>query len=138
MELPLGIGRLMDDTKAKAQQLGIAEKVIFLGERSDVNQLLQAMDCFLMPSTFEGQPFVLIEAQCAGLPCIVSDVVNSDICLTDNIHRYPLEKSPANWAQETTNLLANFHRKDESESIQQKGYSIKSTIDYFEKVYDRK
>ena len=136
--LLVGIGRLMDDTKAKAQQLGIAEKVIFLGERSDVNQLLQAMDCFIMPSTFEGQPFVLIEAQCAGLPCIVSDVVNSDICLTGNIHRYPLEKSPAEWAQETVHLLADYHRKDESDSILRKGYSIKRTIEYLENVYDSK
>lgn len=136
--LLVGIGRLMDDTKAKAQQLGIAEKILFLGERSDVNELLQAMDCFIMPSTFEGQPFVLIEAQCAGLPCLVSDVVNIDICLTDNIRRYPLEKSSIDWAQETFLLLSDYHREDGSKSVQQKGYSIINTIDYLEKVYDNK
>lgn len=134
----VGNGRLLETTKVKARQLGIEEKIMFLGERSDVNKMLQAMDCFMMPSTFEGQPFVLIEAQCAGVPCIVSNVVNTDICLTENIVRYSLEKTADDWAKMIKQLLTGYKRKDKRQTIEQKGYSIKSTIAYLENVYDGK
>ena len=133
--LLIGVGSLLEKTKEQVQQLGIEKNVHFLGERKDVNLLLQAIDCFLMPSTFEGQPFVLIEAQCAGVPCLVSDAINEDICLTDNVVRYQLARSSNDWASEMERLLDNFQRKDESSTIAEKGYSIKSVITYLEKVY---
>ena len=132
----VGKGSLMDAVKEKAMQLGISDKVCFMGERSDVADLLQAMDLFLMPSIFEGQPFVLIEAQCAGLPCLVSDVINQDICLTENIKRYSLKQSAKEWANEIARMVASYHRKSEHEAIKQKGYSIAETISYLERVYD--
>lgn len=134
----IGTGALMDEIKEKAAQLGISNKTLFLGERSDVPQLLQAMDLFLMPSTFEGQPFVLIEAQCAGLPCLISDVINQDICLTDNVERCSLRQQAVEWAAKAESMLTGFCRKDESKVIEQKGYAIKQTIAYLERVYDGK
>lgn len=132
----VGGGILFDETKEKARSLGISEKVRFLGERSDVNELLQAFDLFLMPSTFEGQPFVLIEAQCAGLPCLVSDVINDDICLTPSLELYPLTLSAADWTQKIASMLAGYMREDNSAVIKEKGYSIDATIEYLEKIYD--
>ena len=134
----VGKGSLMNAIKEKTERLNISDKVCFMGERSDVNELLQAMDLFLMPSTFEGQPFVLIEAQCAGLPCLISDVINQDICLTDNVKRYSLKQSAKEWADEITAWLAFYQRKSEHKAIEQKGYSIADTISYLEKVYDGK
>lgn len=131
----IGVGSMMQAVKQKASQLGISAKVMFMNERSDVHQLLQAMDLFLMPSLFEGQPFVLIEAQCAGLPCLVSDVINSDICLTDNIESMSLAHPADAWACRIKDILQNYTRKDESETIEQKGYSTASTIRYLEQVY---
>ena len=132
----IGIGPLMEDMKQKAENLGIAGKVLMMGERSDVPHLLQAMDLFLMPSTFEGQPFVLIEAQCSGLPCLVSDVINNDICLTNNIKTLPLSKQSSAWAEEIKSILNHYNRKNEQETIESRGYSIRTTIDYLEKVYN--
>ena len=134
----VGKGSLMGVIKEKVKLLNITEKVCFMGERSDVSNLLQAMDLFLMPSTFEGQPFVLIEAQCAGLPCLISDVINQDICLTNNIKRYSLKRSAKEWANEAAAILAPYQRKSEQKVIEQKGYSIAETIAYLEKVYDGK
>ena len=132
----IGIGSLMEAMKQKAESLGITDKVLMMGERNDVPRLLQAMDLFLMPSTFEGQPFVLIEAQCSGLPCLVSDVINSDICLTNNIETFPISKQPSAWAEEMKSLLEHYHRKSEQETIEAQGYSISDTINYLEKVYN--
>ena len=132
----IGAGTLMEDMLHKAENLGIADKVLMMGERSDVPRLLQAMDLFLMPSTFEGQPFVLIEAQCSGLPCLVSDVINNDICLTNNIETFPLSKPPTAWAEEIKSILDHYNRKSEQETIEARGYSISGTINYLEKVYN--
>lgn len=131
----IGIGSLMDQTRQKAQEKGICDKVMFMGERLDVNELLQAFDLFLMPSTFEGQPFVLIEAQCAGLPCLLSDVINDDICLTNHVVKLPLRLPSRQWAERLKDMLTDYKRVDESGTIKRQGYSIRTTIKYLESVY---
>ena len=69
----------------KATALGIGDKVVFAGSRTDANELLSAMDVFALPSRFEGLPLVLIEAQAAQLPCVVSDHVTKECKLTDSL-----------------------------------------------------
>ncbi len=133
--LLIGKGTLMEQMKEKAVRLAIADKVLFLGERTDVPDLLQAMDLFLMPSIFEGQPFVLIEAQCTGLPCLISDVINDDICLTENITKLSLRQSGKEWSQKIKAILSTFKRIDGSQTIIRQGYSTLQTIHYLEQVY---
>ena len=64
---------MQEKIKEMAKEYGIETKVKFLGLREDIPQLLQAMDLFLFPSLFEGLPVTLVEAQAAGLPCVISD-----------------------------------------------------------------
>lgn len=63
-----GDGEEKQVLKNKADSLGISEKVRFLGVRSDIPDILSAMDVMIFPSLHEGAPFALIEAQAAGLP----------------------------------------------------------------------
>ena len=70
-----GQGPLMNEMKDKVNNLGLSESVKFLGQRNDVNELYQAFDVFLLPSLYEGLGMVLIEAQCASLPCVASTEV---------------------------------------------------------------
>ena len=58
----------------------------FLGNRSDVNNLLQVFDVFILPSLYEGFGIVNIEAQVSGLPCLVSDAVPDLAKVNDNFH----------------------------------------------------
>lgn len=132
----VGTGPLMEDARIKAKSLGMEDCVMFLGERTDVADLMQAMDLFLMPSTFEGLPFVLIEAQCAGLPCVISDVISRDVCITDNVVYRSLQENAGTWAQCIEQTLSNFTRQDTSGTIDKAGYSVKDTIKYLEKIYD--
>ena len=132
----VGRGVLMDAMKEKASSLGISSNVLFMGEQRNVNELLQAFDLFLMPSFFEGQPYVLIEAQCAGLPCVVSDVINDDICLTPNVKKLSLQQVAEEWAGQMAEMLGTYIRKDESPVIRQKGYDTSTTISYMQRVYD--
>ena len=132
----IGIGPLLKDAETKVKKLGIERNVLFLGERKNVAELMQAMDLFLMPSTFEGLPFVLVEAQCAGLPCVISDVISNDIRITRNIVYQSLTNDKNAWAQTIKQTLSNFTREDTSSLITKAGYSIESTIKHLENIYD--
>lgn len=81
--LLVGGGEGMSKMQEKVQELGIAEHVRFLGVRSDVADLMQAMDVFVLPSLYEGLPVTMVEAQAAGLPCIISDKVPPECILTE-------------------------------------------------------
>lgn len=94
-----GDGSLRPKMMKKAIELGIADSVMFLGARSDVSRLMQAMDCFVMPSFYEGLPMVLVEAQAAGLPCLVSDVIPHDCDIReDSVKRESLKCGVDEWA----------------------------------------
>ncbi len=69
-----GVGEKEAELRALAQELGIAQRVHFLGFRRDVPALLAAADVFMFPSWQEGLPVAQMEAMAAGLPCVVSRV----------------------------------------------------------------
>lgn len=74
----VGDGELKNELQKKVSDLNLEKKVIFLGLRNDVPQLLSAMDVMVMPSRFEGLPVTLVEAQMADLPCVVSDNITKE------------------------------------------------------------
>lgn len=69
----------------KARELGIADHIIFAGVRTDVEEQMQAMDVFVFPSLYEGLPVTMVEAQAAGLPCIISDQIPEECIITTNL-----------------------------------------------------
>ena len=87
--LLVGVGPLQQEMAQRAVELGIAEKVLMTGNRDDVPELLAAMDVFALPSLFEGLPVTLIEAQAAGLPCVITDNITSDLDVTPLLRRLP-------------------------------------------------
>ena len=98
--LLVGGGEDMPKIQIKAHALGIAEHVRFLGVRSDVADLMQAMDVFVFPSLYEGLPVTMVEAQAAGLPCLISDKVPPECILTNGlVDVLPLSAEPETWAE---------------------------------------
>jgi glycosyltransferase involved in cell wall biosynthesis len=65
---------LKDELEAKALSLGLADVVTFAGIRSDVPQILAALDVFVLPSLWEGMPNAILEAMAAGLPVVATAV----------------------------------------------------------------
>lgn len=97
--LLVGGGEDMPRMQAKARELGIADHVRFLGVRSDVADLMQAMDVFAFPSLYEGLPVTMVEAQASGLPCIISDKVPPECILTEGlVDVMPLSAGAEAWA----------------------------------------
>jgi glycosyltransferase involved in cell wall biosynthesis len=131
----IGKGPLMEAMKQKVEQMDLQENVLFMGERSDVAEQMQTMDVFLMPSLFEGLPFVLVEAQAAGLPCLIADTINKDIVITDAVHYMSLSDTTSAWAEKLDDIVNNSVRVKNDALLDSSGYSIDKTIDYIQKLY---
>lgn len=94
----VGDGELKDSLKEYTKAKKLSKEVSFLGARSDVNQLLQAMDVLLLPSLWEGLPLITVEAQTSGLLVCASTGVPQAAIITPKMHRLPLEEGTDKWA----------------------------------------
>lgn len=122
--LLVGGGNDMPKIQAKAQELGIAEHVRFLGVRSDVAGLMQAMDVFVFPSLYEGLPVTMVEAQASGLPCLISDKVPSECILTEGlVEVVPLSETADVWTEKILESC-NTPRTDRRAEIAAHGFDI--------------
>lgn len=126
----------INKAKQKVKELNLVENVRFLGIRNDVPEIMQAMDCFLFPSRFEGLGIVIIEAQTAGLPCYVSSVIPNEVKITNLVDFISLNESPENWAEKIIKNK-NYKRKDVSKEIIKAGYDINTEIKKIQKFYER-
>lgn len=87
----VGDGELRNELVILADKLKIRDRVSFLGARSDIHEFLTAIDVFVMPSLWEGQPIALLEALASGKPCIASDVDGIPEIITDGVNGYLVE-----------------------------------------------
>lgn len=134
--LLIGEGPEENQMKEKAVSLGLASHVLFLGRRNDVPKLFQAMDCFVLPSRFEGLGIVGIEAQSAGLQCIFSDVVPKEVDIMGDSIFLSLEHSEL-WISEILKITSLKKRKNTEAQVDAAGYNIHSEIKRIEKFYTK-
>ena len=121
--LLIGEGELTQSIRDLVHQKGLEKEVIFLGGKQDTAPYYNAMDAFCLPSFYEGLPVVAIEAQCSGLPCLLSDEVTEEAVLTDRAERFPLENSALQWAQWIViNAQASASRQEKAGIIAEKGF----------------
>lgn len=123
----VGEGSLKDEIIKLAYDLGIADHISFLGSRSDVNELLQAFDVFLMPSLYEGLPVSVIEAQAAGLPCVLSDAIDKACDITGNVQFLSLNQPIDDWCR-AIERASHIHRKDMMNEIIKAGYDVHDNL----------
>lgn len=133
----VGDGSMMNNIKRKVDDLKLSSKVMFLGQRADVNKLYQAMDVFVFPSISEGLGMACIEAQASGLPCVVSDSITKEIEI-GKVEFLSLKEQYKEWARvilEIDTLRINMEIK-----IQNKGFNIKNEakklLNYYEELLE--
>jgi glycosyltransferase involved in cell wall biosynthesis len=137
--LLVGDGSLRRDIEQMVESRGLSGRVIFAGARVDVPRLmLGAMDCFLLPSFYEGLPLVGIEAQAAGLPIILSDVITDELVVTKGLVQAVNLQQPASvWA----NAVLDGGRRGSNKTnalaaVQKSLLSIDSSVAALQRVYD--
>lgn len=132
--LLLGEGERMAEMKQRAETLGIADKTFFCGNQKETWKYYQAMDFFVFPSRFEGLPGTVIEAQSAGLRCLISDTIAKETVITELAVCKSIAESPAEWAEY---VLANgeYERTDRYEQIVTAGFDVRTQAKWYEQFY---
>lgn len=140
--LLIGIGSLRSEIEAKAIQMGLANRVIFLGARPDVPRLMRGLiDVFLFPSLYEGLGLVLVEAQAAGLPCTFSDIVPEEADIVKSlIQRLSLTKPASEWARVILESLSKKHVVSQAQSLElvaQSVFNLQVSLQELTQFYDQ-
>lgn len=135
--LLVGDGDLRGENEALTVELGIRDNVIFAGMRSDVNRMLQAMDVFLFPSVYEGLPLSIIEAQAAGLPCLISDKIPIECRKTNLVSQLSLNDNLRAWKDAVIDA-GKVIKRDTSREISDTGFDICQNSKWLEDFYLQK
>jgi len=137
----MGDGLLIQDIRKKVKSLNLEDSVFFLGSVKNVHEIIQGMDIMLFPSKFEGLPNVVIEWQAAGLPCIISDRITDECCVSDKVYRISIDKGISNWVNKFLDFkFDNYDRQNESlvncKLLKENGFDIYSNVKRLENYYE--
>lgn len=137
--LLIGDGNLKEAMLEKIEKLGIEKSVMYLGRREDIQQFYNAMDCFLLPSLYEGLPVVGVEAQCCGLPVFFSEEIprESSAC-ADLGYFIGLDKSAQEWADVILEKIKGIQRRNCREEVKKAGFDsveeAKKLVEHYKKL----
>ena len=133
--LLIGEGDYEQIIRDKVHALGLDDSVIFYGTTKEIPQMLWAMDVFVLPSLFEGNPVVGIEAQAASVPCIFADTITRMCQLTENVSYLSLEAPYEQWSDEISRM-SQLERKNTTSEMRSAGYDIKMVAKEVQAVYE--
>lgn len=132
----VGDGPMKDELDNKIKEYSLENNVILLGNRSDVNCILNAADMFIMPSLFEGLPLAIIEAQGNGLHVLASNTISKECNITGFVDFLSLDDEIEIWANYVLNGIKYKH-EDTTEIIIKKHYDTESNRKFINDFYDR-
>ncbi len=133
--LLVGDGELRKQIEDKVSRLKLQGQVKFLGVRTDVERIVQAMDVLVFPSLFEGLPVTLVETQTSGLPAVISDKVPEESILIPSIMKMlSLETAVEEWRKAVLEL-GEIRRVSGKDEIRKSGYDIKQTVTWLTDYY---
>ena len=129
-----GDGELLEKFKKEVKERELTKYTLILGSRNDISNLLSMSDVFVLPSLFEGLPITLIEAQCTGLPCLISSNVTSEA----NLGLVKILELKTNlWKDSIINIdIEDESKRSNSDAIiYNHNYSLEQTIKVLEELY---
>lgn len=136
----VGDGALLDQVRSNVVANELEDSVLFLGRRDDVPDLLNAMDCMVLPSLYEGFPTVVVEWQANGLPCLVSDTVTRECAISSLVNYFSLNEPAESWAGMVESLLESDRARSSSVAIQDlkaAGYDSRESSAALRELYVR-
>lgn len=131
--LLVGQGELEQEIKELVKNRNLENKVTFLGARSDMCNIYQVMDCFVMPSQFEGLGIVALEAQATQVPCVLSDTIPVVTKVNDNVIFISLQRAVKEWADEIESIICQSDLKIKNKMVGSQ-YDILIQIENFERI----
>lgn len=135
--LYVGSGEMEEELRSLAESLGIEGKICFTGQVADPERYLCAMDCFVLPSRFEGLGYVVIEAVSTGLYCYVSDVLPEEAIVGGMVETFPLDADKGALAERILSERgAHGIRKGQRALLEELGYGLENQVKTMEAIYD--
>lgn len=122
----IGDGKLKSRIREELKNQNLERDFILAGVQNNVNEWYSAFDCFMLPSNSEGLGIVFLEAQAAGLPCVGSTNVPSDVEITQLMKRIDLSNPMSKWAEYITQTKAPQNREQYAQYVKAAGYDISS------------
>lgn len=130
----IGDGEIKKDLEKLVIEKGLKDNIKFLGTRNDVNEYLMAMDIFVFPSIYEGLGIALIEAQCTGIDCIVSENIVNEAIVTPNVIKINLNDESV-WIKKILNHKKQKSRLINIDQTKINNYRIENLINQMEEIY---
>lgn len=129
----VGSGDEETNLNNRIKEFGLKENVIRVNWTNSPRDYLCAADLLLLPSISEGFPFVVMEAQCNGLGCLVSENVPEDVNVSNHITRLSLSRDTDVWVEEAVKMAAE-KRFDGVSCVRDAGYDINDTSEMFRRL----
>lgn len=130
----VGEGPEMSRIKEMVEQKNIADKVIFAGNHSNVEDYYQAFDYFVFPSRYEGLPGTIVEAQTSGLRSLISDSITREVGITNLVTYKSLSESPSEWAKDILNSM-EYERTNHQKEMIEAGFDADDQTKFFTEMY---
>lgn len=131
----VGDGETKKNIEEQVNRLSLQEQVMFLGTRQDIHRILHGLDILIFPSKYEGLGIVVIEAQCSGLKCIISENVPKEVDITNLITRIPLDEGVDKWVTEIMQCSKVEDRPKLKDIIIESGYEIEHIVKEISNIY---
>lgn len=131
----IGEGEEKEAIEKMVVEKQLTDRVMFMGVREDIPDMMNLFDAFLFPSFYEGLGIVGIEAQAAGLPCFYSSVIPDEGMVTKNVWKLSLDAGVDVWKECILNVLKNYDRTNTVEEIKNSGFDIIQSAKELEEFY---
>ena len=133
----IGEGEKEKNVLDRIKKYNLQNEVILLKRRNDVYKLINAFDFFVLPSRYEGIPLVLVEAQCNGVKCVISNTITNQIVLSKNVLKKSINEEARNWAKYIYGIIpcSNNERAEAISTVRNAGYDIKIEVKKLENYY---
>ncbi len=141
MLLLVGDGEDREKIEQWISEFKLKDKVIMPGMQRDTAKYYQAMDVMVFPSFYEGLPGTVVEAQCAALPCVLSDTITEDVSVTPLLRYMSLKESAEEWAQTALELSDKYPRGARNgaleycEAMKDKGFDVTAQVKELQNIY---
>jgi glycosyltransferase involved in cell wall biosynthesis len=130
----IGEGELRSNIESEIKSQGLENKVILTGIRHDVENFMACFDVLIFPSFFEGLPLTIIEAQAAGLPCLISDTITKDVIVSEGLVTFKsIKEDAAKWAKKAVNMIGSTDRTCQRKLIAKSGYDSEKLAKWYER-----
>ena len=130
----VGGGEMESEIREEIHRLGLKDKVILTGSRSDVERIYSAPDVMIMPSLYEGFPVAAVEAMASGLPIVLSDHITKEFSFGTAVRYLPID-DPVLWARAVEELMQLPGREQRQSEAREHGFDIHDTASMLESIY---